>query len=173
MERLRGISEEDRSKLVSEFFAKSPVEDAALLIARTKWHLEKQEHQLALADSREAVRREPSSVAAWDTWNSAAIEYYRPRGWEGAEVEAELALELAPDRPERLMRIVPLLLAAGKVEQYDAVCERIMDKWQDWSATKLGFAAIMCTLAPNPAKVPERLTRLVNHAVQNGPDWSN
>ncbi|MEO8271928.1 MAG: hypothetical protein ABI557_19550, partial [Aureliella sp.] len=54
---------------------------------------------------------------------------------------------------------------------YNAVCERLLNKWQDWPAQDLALAARMCVLAPHAAKDPERLVRLMNRAAQVGPGW--
>ncbi len=54
---------------------------------------------------------------------------------------------------------------------YDAVCERLMNKWQDWTAQDLALAARMCVPAPYAAKDPEGLVRLMDRDAQVGPGW--
>jgi hypothetical protein len=83
-----------------------------------------------------------------------------------------LAVQLASDRPNFLMRIAPLFVLAGKREEYREVCERLMDRWEEWTGDNLGCAAAMCYLNVRPASDPDRLLRLGQRAAEKGPDWS-
>ena len=53
--------------------------------------------KLALASVRKAVEMDPANRATWNAWKRVALFHYRSRNWKGAEVEASLAVKLAPD----------------------------------------------------------------------------
>ena len=127
----------------------------------------------AIEVARRVVQSDPAEESAWDAWNLVALAHYRRLNWEGAEVEAELAVQLAANEPNRMMGIVPLFLLAGKEDEYREVCDQLMDDWERWSGNDLWDAAAMCTLDPLPPRDPELLLSLVQRAVEEGPDWSS
>ena len=66
--------------------------------------------------------------ASWNKWMDLALEYYQRQDWQGAEREVELAIKLADNKSGPLLATAPLLLLAGKTDEYRALCERLLDK---------------------------------------------
>ena len=131
----------------------------------------RQQFELGLEAIRESVKTFSGLPSAWNLWNELALDYYRDRNWEGAEVEAQLAVEVAADFPSRMLSIVPLFLLSGKNREYSDVCQQMIERWEQWEGNVLADAAVICSLAPD-LQDPDGLLRLANRAVADGPDWS-
>jgi tetratricopeptide (TPR) repeat protein len=125
-----------------------------------------------LAISRKKVEEAPKNSDAWERWSLIAMNHYRERNWKGVEREAELAIKLPEAGPDKLMRIVPFFLLAGKHDAYREACESFLEGSERWSGNDLGNAAGMCLLDPRAPLDPQRLLRLVQRTVDAGPEWS-
>ncbi len=114
-----------------------------------------------------------ASEPSYEIWARFAIAHYRVCDWHGAEHEARLAAQYADDQPANLCNLATLFLLADKRDEYHQLCQRLMERWQEWEGTDLGHAAELCTLDPTEPDDPSMLMRLAKRSVAEGPDWSS
>ena len=127
----------------------------------------------ALDVAREKTKKYPAMAYhehwCWDAWSTLAVAYYRPLQWEGAAAEARLAIKLAPNEPEKLQLLAPLLLLAGNLEEYQALCKRLLaEESKFWNHDHLKKLLPLCLLDPQPEN-PEKLLSLAQKAVVGTP----
>ena len=100
----------------------------------------------------------------WDKWNYLAFRGYAGLNWEGADREARWAIELAPDDPDNLLAMAPLLLLVGETEEYRQLCVQLLDAPVDDSAERRAsidnWNVRLCGLDPMAAGDPERVLEL-------------
>jgi tetratricopeptide (TPR) repeat protein len=109
--------------------------------------------------------REESPDEKWELWGELALAYYGPLQWQGAEKEARLAMEMAANDPPQLAKIVPLLLLAGETEEYQGLCQRVLESPPHQRGQALQGALHLCLLDPDSPD-PEKLLELARSAAQ-------
>jgi tetratricopeptide (TPR) repeat protein len=164
---------------------------AGALAARPNLHGDLEQ---ALGLIRKAVQLEPGSDEhRWDLWNRICLAYYGPRDWEGAEIDARLAIKLASDKQswasylsdnlatrvaadvpasdrqscaaDFASYLAPFLLLAGKTEEYKQFCQRVLkDLPEKTSSAEAQVAARLCVLDPQAAGDPDAVLRITQHA---------
>ena len=93
----------------------------------------------------------------WDFWSEIALAYHRPRGWQGAEEDARLVINLEGATPERLAKFAPLLLLAGNQDEYRAFCQQLLNDCRD-SHSKAPLTVLgLCLLESQPPNMKELL----------------
>jgi tetratricopeptide (TPR) repeat protein len=105
----------------------------------------------------------------WNKWIELALGYYRPRQWQDAETDARKAIELARGRLEGLIRMAPLLLLAGDVDEYQALCQDLLSTSTDRHGDALTRTLQLCLLDPEP-RDPELLLRTARRAAEETGD---
>jgi tetratricopeptide (TPR) repeat protein len=132
----------------------------------------------ALAEIRQDVAKDPENSSLLDTWNAVAMAYYRERNWQGAEAEARLAVKLTVNSehvPQRQFEMAPLLVLAGKHDEYRAACQRILQDSERLTGDDLNachaMLFLMCLSDPEPPADSDRVLRLMQRAAENAPDW--
>jgi tetratricopeptide (TPR) repeat protein len=99
-------------------------DDAALLDARASFRsYVRGDVKGALADQREALRRDPANMEYWN--NLALLESGRG-AYREAEAAYQRAIALDPDAPEPLANYAALLLNSGRNEEAKAMIERAL-----------------------------------------------
>ena len=84
--------------------------------------------------------------------------------WDGTEEHARVGLKAAKGRPHSMVHVAPLLLLAGKQEEYHELCEALLANEQDWKDETLVAVSILCTLDPKTPDDPAKFKHLVQRA---------
>lgn len=159
-EELMGLTEEDRKDLVEQFDAERELEIPAPALTDD-----------LLQSVRSSVRRAPEDVAMWNAWSRAARAYYHTKNWLGANSEARLAIDIAPNRPIHLLRVAPLLLLAGEEETYRQLCQRLMSRSQKLSVEERRDLVALYALDPQAWSEPEKVLRLAQAVAEARAPW--
>lgn len=111
-------------------------------------------------------------IDTWDCWNQLALAYYRKRNWQGAEKEAELAVEIARQDPGKLLRIAPLFVLAQKYDEFHALCEQLISKRNRFNVSQLTNVIRLCSMDRLPFENVHGLREDVQRVRDDGPDWA-
>ncbi|MCA9193935.1 MAG: serine/threonine protein kinase [Planctomycetales bacterium] len=165
---LLGISDEERDRLVEESLLSRHASKTQEIQQNAVWAYRRGNHGQALTYIRSAIQRPGriTSGSRWDIWNCIALDYYSTQHWAGAESEAQLAIEMAADRPALLGKIIPFLLLAEKSKQYHDHCEQFLDKCDFWYGPDLSAVAVMCAFDPHWNPADPRLETLLKRATE-------
>ncbi|MCA9194916.1 MAG: protein kinase [Planctomycetales bacterium] len=152
----------DREEMTRAYFNQDNDEDSQFLRRRSRWHLDHGRVEDSLTDIRAAaklvVHPEKSD---WELWNDSAIAYYRARNWQGAELDANLAIELSKERTAGFIYMAPLLLLAGKEDEYHLLCVQLMQ-------ADSGYADVrMYGLDRLRLEDPQKLVAMARRAFEN------